>query len=188
MKREIKFRAWHRDSKLMFDVLAIAFQNKQIVVKWHNTERAIPIDQFDLMQYTGLKDKDGVEIYENNLVRFVPPIDKQASFYNSNCGSVMVKNEIDELIIKFNTSEFLSLDYDIYFIKNNVPVTDLYWFEKCGDNYSDATEKELNELNTPYTQHDSNLNFIQYLSAKKGLEVIGNVFEHPELLTPAASK
>lgn len=69
--REIKFRAWHIDSKVMFDVLAIAFQNKQIVVKWHGAERAIKYDQFELMQYTGLKDRHGKEIYEGDIVRIL---------------------------------------------------------------------------------------------------------------------
>lgn len=69
MDREILFRAWHKDSKVMFEVLAIAFYMKKVGVKWHGAERDIAINQFEIMQFTGLHDKNGTAIFEGDVVR-----------------------------------------------------------------------------------------------------------------------
>ncbi len=80
----IKFRAWHNDSKLMFDVKAIAFQKKQLVVKWHGAERAIDIKDFTLMQFTGLYDKNGKEIFEGDIYT-TGGNSKYIVFYKTGC-------------------------------------------------------------------------------------------------------
>lgn len=56
--REIKFRAWNGETKKMFYPRSVTFPT--------NTE----IGSHVLMQYTGLKDKNGKEIYEGDIVEF----------------------------------------------------------------------------------------------------------------------
>lgn len=99
MNREIKFRVWDKDLKKMrylntshdfiyFDESGNGY--------YHNMQTGLGEWFSDLMQYTGLKDKYGVEIYEGDLIligekrRKVEVIFKDGSFgflYNSICVS-----------------------------------------------------------------------------------------------------
>jgi hypothetical protein len=62
--REIKYRAWEKSLKQMIPVDNIDFEKRMI-----NTESAWRMfDEIQLMQYTGIKDKNDKEIYEGDVI------------------------------------------------------------------------------------------------------------------------
>lgn len=70
MKREIKFRAWNPDDLKMEYPLVFAFcmdGNFKPLIKCADGNMAYK--DYPIMQFTGLTDKNGKEIYEGDLVK-----------------------------------------------------------------------------------------------------------------------
>lgn len=69
--REIKFRAWDADEKTMCPVYELHFGERIIVARVNARNGKMLLvfsDETKLMQYTGVKDKNGVEIYEGDIL------------------------------------------------------------------------------------------------------------------------
>lgn len=152
MKREIKFRIFRPAIGEMQMVTQIMWGN----LLSHGDISFISTDQNDvdpdkvhLMQFTGLHDKNGKEIYEGDIVEF-----KKKSGFGTDKG--------DKKVIVWDTVHLCFI---------------MVWLQYF------QTDVEYRNGN-PITKTIGGYTYDKVTDSKK-VEVIGNIYENPELLKPS---
>lgn len=107
-----KFRAWISEADTMTnDLKGIDFENETVVLKKFYWEDGFPVEEevFEveignaiLMQSTGLKDKNGKEIFEGDIVRFFDSL--YTVFYDIKEGCYRLKPHDDRWVVDYMSS------------------------------------------------------------------------------------
>lgn len=172
MNREIKFRIWDVENKEMLKVQELDFEptfyGGRIAIRPDQYNDYFDTEDMILMQYTGLHDKNGKEIYEGDILKV--PVRRCGNSYgnwwqdrNDNHGwtgdfvykKIEFKNGYD------NLSEIIG-----GFVFKYLPIT----------------KKQIKAIAQPRGKERTEQNVDTYNFKIEEVQVIGNIYDNPELL------
>ena len=135
-----KFRAYHKKKERLVDVLEINFEYNTVtlVIETDSDEEyywwssTCHLEEVELMQYTGLTDKNGKEIYERDIVKLTVP-DRHYTMQGNGYSDIMredgfefvgevkflhamwfIKESLDGYPLIFDTNQTLEVIGNIY--------------------------------------------------------------------------
>ena len=117
MEREIKYRAWLKEEKKMVNVETMDFTDKSMqylekneIIDAYLLRRMI-FDDIELMQNTGIKDKNDVEIYEDDIVWNEYDEEYQVVVFDEGEYKLMGESHMQNL---YNNLDYIDIRGNIY--------------------------------------------------------------------------
>ena len=132
--REIKFRAWDKENKEMLDVQELDYEDSydgQPMIRTTKYSDYFDTEEMLLMQYTGLKDKNGKEIYEGDIVKFRFKEDREE--FPDLIGYIEYQSTFAAFRIMSNQGSF------------KIDITEIKFIEKIGNIYNNPELLEEGE-------------------------------------------
>ena len=106
--REIKFRVWNpRDKKIHYDITGFEFYNDGTMSGVFIDGAFFLLEEVELMQYTGLHDKNGKEIYEGDIVEKETFDDTKPNCIAKSYAKVMYIEELAGFYLVYKNNKIL---------------------------------------------------------------------------------
>ena len=154
--RDIKFRAWHINDKEMLghkDACLIPLFTPSF--RYRDGETV-------LMQFTGLTDKNGVDIYEGDILNIYYTSNLYGDTYNHDGIYITVIGALGDIVFRFK-----KLLWDNYG-HNQYP-------------FNSTLSQEFNSLSYRYSE-ELHKNELRAIDGSTYFEVIGNIHQNHEIL------
>ena len=156
MEREIKFRAWLKEERKMVNVETLFIGINRLCFGNSKTEDLFfrDFEEVELMQYTGVKDKNGKEIYEGDIL------------LSSNENGIFLQ------LIGFGNDdrEYSGILNGFKIIDGRILEDDDYEINEC----KEFTQELIKAHNIPILQPENTI--------IDGWWIVGNIYENKNLL------